>query len=70
MDTRNTHKAIMKAINAAGRALLLAFSIIFALVAICALVSVFTDSVGMGLFGTASASFLAINCFAAREALR
>ena len=63
-------KTLQKVLNCAGRTLLAIFSLVFAVIATCAFISIFTDSVGLGIFGAVASAFLSTNCMAAREALR
>lgn len=62
-----TLNAFLKALGYAGYCLLTFFSVAFAIVAVCAFVSIFKDSFIFGLFGTAGASFASCGLWSIRK---
>ena len=60
-------KTFLKVLGFAGYVLLTSFATMFAIASVMAFISMFTDSLIFGLFGTVSAGFLAYTCWTIRK---
>ena len=67
MTTSKAMKTFLKVLGFAGYVLLTTFAAMFAMAALAAFISMFSDSFVFGLFGTVGAGFLAYTCWSIRK---